>query len=1214
MSRKALGAFLTLAGAALTLSGPARAQGWWNPDYTHRVPLTITNPAGGTQPTANITAEATIGVPTEARADAKDIRVVYWSGSAWQELDRQIFSEAPRYSITENLNAGKTDYASLPTGTKLVLSGLDNGQAEVTMPFNFTYGNVTSNKLLVGSDGQVFPGGSASDPYFRPDSPSAAAGARLIAPYVSDFDTTPGGVWVDLQPTQVTVRWEVAASGGSNIIAKFALILYPNNSVRFVYGSPCLQDTTICTWSTVEYGVGLGAAGSSKITEVTNVDMANHPDITYSGMESAAPGARIVFRLAAPLADGATSTGQYFLYYGNPSPTEPPAEPKNIYDAYIDAGADAIGQPASQWESQEDNSTEVGTYLGKKVILLKKGTVSHPRWIVKKGAMPNFLNAELFTQFAGLGGENEFAAILRCVNDPNNSYPDPNRAYSGGLAYASDGWGSQQGVCSYINPTVEREPADFGLTTFYGKNDDGVVQNMLFRLDGTVLSGKKWSVVQTEPTGFVMSVDRATANPQHLGETDPLYDKPGGTGFASYNTNTTALFFTALRELLTNTTVQSVASNTPTGPWIQGTITSSNAALNPLTVAKVHITGPGGYDQTFYVGPQGQYRVTLPEGTGPYTVEVSAPYHTTKTVSAVPTTTESTNVVLPYVGAQISGRFIEALTLVPQAGAKIVLISSDGYNIGQTTTDANGNYSILAPTGGDYYIGGMGATGVGDRKPASVASGGNITVNLAGGIPSNGDCEIPNATNTAPMDWSNGNFGTATAYVYSREQNHTPGGHWSVSIVNGDAAANWNPPPSAFYTLPIQADAFNVDVVAWVYFTQPGQEVRLRLRNNWPNQPVIIVSGEVPPANQMNQGGLDANGKVPVGQWYEIRARHLVTDGALDGNGIAYNLYQYRGNGTVYFDDTKVEQTPIAKVEGRLLDEAGQPVSGGYVGVMGNTENYTLIGPVAKTDPEGRFIMYATTTGNVTIGGWKPALPGTGGVMPAYDYLLSTATANAQPAGGTPVTLRVSRAGNVAKGASATCKTLDGIDCSPSQWPYITDDNYNTRNDSGGDKGADIVYTVDLGSVKSIDQIEVFWELARPLVYAVSVGPDMGSLEAVYDTTTGSNEGILNMDITPFAEGPMVIHRFPTAKSIRYIVINCAGFTSGLGNYSIIDIRALSTAVQPPLEKIDVAKALAIAGGLVQATSADIARLDKTGDGKVTLADADRIARTVAGL
>lgn len=76
MSRKALGAFLTLAGAALTLSGPARAQGWWNPDYTHRVPLTITNPAGGTQPTANITAEATIGVPTEARADAKDIRVV----------------------------------------------------------------------------------------------------------------------------------------------------------------------------------------------------------------------------------------------------------------------------------------------------------------------------------------------------------------------------------------------------------------------------------------------------------------------------------------------------------------------------------------------------------------------------------------------------------------------------------------------------------------------------------------------------------------------------------------------------------------------------------------------------------------------------------------------------------------------------------------------------------------------------------------------------------------------------------------------------------------------------------------------------------------------------------------------------------------------------------------------------------------------------------
>jgi hypothetical protein len=234
--------------------------------------------------------------------------------------------------------------------------------------------------------------------------------------------------------------------------------------------------------------------------------------------------------------------------------------------------------------------------------------------------------------------------------------------------------------------------------------------------------------------------------------------------------------------------------------------------------------------------------------------------------------------------------------------------------------------------------------------------------------------------------------------------------------------------------------------------------------------------------------------------------------------------------------------------------------------------------------------------------------------VPAYDYLLSTATANAQPTPGAPVILRVSRAGNVAKGAAATCKTLEGIDCNPSQWTYITDDNYNTRNDSGGDKGADIVYTVDLGSVKSVDQIQLFWELARPNVYAVSVGPDLGTLEAVYDTTAGSNEGIMDMDITPFAEGPMVIHRFPTAKSIRYIVINCAGFTSGLGNYSMIDVRVLSKAVQPPLEKVDVARALAIAGGLVQATSADIARLDKTGDGKVTLADADRIARTIAGL
>lgn len=61
------------------------------------------------------------------------------------------------------------------------------------------------------------------------------------------------------------------------------------------------------------------------------------------------------FRLAAPLAAGATSTGEYWLYCGNPSPPAAPADPAQVFDFY-DGFDTAIG---TAW-----NKTNVASVSG----------------------------------------------------------------------------------------------------------------------------------------------------------------------------------------------------------------------------------------------------------------------------------------------------------------------------------------------------------------------------------------------------------------------------------------------------------------------------------------------------------------------------------------------------------------------------------------------------------------------------------------------------------------------------------------------------------------------------------------------------------------------------------------------------------------------------------------------------------------------------------
>jgi len=391
---------ITVAAGLMLISTAGYAQTWWNSDYAQRIPVTITNPAGGIQRTANQPAEVPLALTGGVRADFADIRVLFWNGTAWQERPRQV--------------------------------------------------------LLDSVDG-----------------------------------------------------------------------------------------------------------------ETTNF--------------------RVVFRLASALADGATSTGQYFIYLGNPSPQNNVEDDvHDIYDHVVDCLDGTVGQPAAEWIALEGGTATVDVVNGIQSCVLRNTStpsISHPRYIVAPGAMPNFLNAESHTQFTAMGGENEVAPLLRVPNSGDTSA----RGYGGGMGYVTDGFGSQQGLVSVINPTIDRGPDDLDgtLTPTNGANATGVIQNVLFRYEDQLLWGKKWSQAQAQPAWVRAEIDRAAYDPQpaHGGVPDPLYDQPGATGIASYNTNGIAVHFIAIRELITEATAGAVENNTAAGPFIQGTLSSSLGTLNPLTNA-----------------------------------------------------------------------------------------------------------------------------------------------------------------------------------------------------------------------------------------------------------------------------------------------------------------------------------------------------------------------------------------------------------------------------------------------------------------------------------------------------------------------------------------------------------------------------------------------------------------------------------------------------
>jgi hypothetical protein len=1243
--------------AALLTAG-AHAQGF--KDYTRRAPLTIHNNTGAATPSPT---SVEVLVPPDAantRPDLLDLRVGYDNGGTVQEINSKIFHDVVTTppTLTENLNAGTTSYAGLPTGTQLSFSGSDDSAVTVTLPFDFPFVDGTTNQLTIGIDGYAAPG--ASDPG-RSDDPGAAKTARIIMAWDSDMAITGGGeqgVWYATDnggaggAQRAIVRWQVQESASGPVIAKVAMILTANGDIRLVYGSPVDQPSAGVTgYAPVKVGVGVGDASVSKVNTPT-VSFTGHADILYTqSLGSRTNMSRVVFRLQQPIAAGGTSTGQYFLYYGNSSPTlSALRDVKSVFDYTVDfkSAANVVGQPAPDWDVQTGNTVTVENYMGGKVGVLRRGTQNHPRATVKATAMPAFLNSEMLAHIAPKGGgEREMAPMSRVVSDPG----DPN--FQGGYGYAVDSFGSNSHLVSYVNPVTDENPADMG-----GVGDTLIAdqyENILFRTNGQpgLLQGKNWTDGDPEPTGWMVSLNRADANPTHGGNPDPAWDQPGTTGMAGY-VQDIAMDYIAMRELRDLSTSAGTGQTlTPTGPFIQGTVQSSKASLNPLANAQLHITGPGGYDQSFAVGPNGQYRLALPAG-GSYTIVASAPFHTTTTVANVsPSASTQTNITLPYSGATFTGIVSDSISNQPYGGMTVVAVNSTGKWVGSAVSDATGHYTMMVQEVGNLSVAALSAgiasadprSGKSARQAVTITADTVNPVNFRVAPPVNGDFEIPNQAATAPFGWSTTTFTAGTppaTYALTTAQNHTTGGRYSVSVTNPSSQFEaWIPSPPDFQWATVSPNA-NYTLSAWVYFTQTGQRARLRVRTLDATGADLNLAqpGGNGSAGYITAGAADAasGAQAPLNQWTKITVTvpanpslakldvRLYAAGPA-GGGIA--------TGTIYFDDYAITAAPIATAAGKLVDADGNPVAGALIGPLTADDAFTNFtdpvvwnGPYAVSDENGNFTIYAAQEGDIPIAAFKlPAA--TNGVVPDYGFVISPADgklhASATP--GAPQTIHLLGATNVADGATANAVDDQGNTRNGTGGGVIAssvDNNLNPRWDSGAGNPAstDVTITYTLPSVQLVDQIETLWELADTTVSALDISSDGTTFSpAQYSLTTGS-EGIPSgsLNYSSATEGRIDVIRFPSAQSIKAIRIHATGTRSGLTNYSIIELRALSLAIPPviPLGNADVTKALRIAGGLDAATPADVTRLDVVKadgsagqDGKITLLDAASIRKNI---
>ncbi len=124
------------------------------------------------------------------------------------------------------------------TGTPLGLA--DDGEANITIPFPFTFYGVTSSNLRVGNNGGILFNATTGDVAITNTALPAASPALSILPFWDDIDSDTGDVYWEVQGTapnrMLIVEWYNRPHFSNTGSATFEVILYEtSNEIKFQY-------------------------------------------------------------------------------------------------------------------------------------------------------------------------------------------------------------------------------------------------------------------------------------------------------------------------------------------------------------------------------------------------------------------------------------------------------------------------------------------------------------------------------------------------------------------------------------------------------------------------------------------------------------------------------------------------------------------------------------------------------------------------------------------------------------------------------------------------------------------------------------------------------------------------------------------------------------------------------------------------------------------
>ena len=151
-----------------------------------------------------------------------------------------------------------------------------SGDTLLSIPFNFPFGNSSTNKIRISAQGYIIPDGELQmTTYFRDNLKYILESTPIMAPLPRDIATcypeNGDGIWMTTEESNVWIYWKYSEGNPeNNHQAEFAVCLSSDGSIKFHYGEIALDPKFRKL-----YGVSLGDRISHNITDINSYPAAN---------------------------------------------------------------------------------------------------------------------------------------------------------------------------------------------------------------------------------------------------------------------------------------------------------------------------------------------------------------------------------------------------------------------------------------------------------------------------------------------------------------------------------------------------------------------------------------------------------------------------------------------------------------------------------------------------------------------------------------------------------------------------------------------------------------------------------------------------------------------------------------------------------------------------------------------------------------------------